>query len=51
MLTWHRRVNIFFYKCSMFPSNDLVSIYNSTIAKHSGMEKIAIKMAPLADQL
>jgi hypothetical protein len=35
----------------MFPSNDLVSIYNSTIATHSEIEKIALKMAPLADQL
>jgi len=43
MLTWHGRVNIFFCKCSMFPSNDLVSIYNSTTATHSGIEKISIK--------
>jgi hypothetical protein len=48
-LTWHRRVNIFFCKCIMLPSNDLVSIYNSTIATHSETEKIALKMAPLAD--
>jgi hypothetical protein len=51
MLTWHRRVNIFFYKCSMFLSNELVSIDNSTTTTHSGIEKIATKMAPLADQL
>jgi hypothetical protein len=31
------------------PSNDPVSMYNSTTATHSQIEKIIIKMAPLVD--